>query len=96
MRGVEFRGGIKPITRMGNLPQICDEGKLKNGSPQTESPEPQAATGGGGDNRASLAKQSVLKGGFGVGWDEKIGSVLRLWSTVIELDEERRRVGGIC
>ena len=46
---------------MGNLPQICDEGKLKNESPQTKSPEPQAATGGGGDNRASLAKRSVLR-----------------------------------
>ena len=33
----------------------------KKGSPQTKSPEPQAATGGGGDNRASLAKRSVLR-----------------------------------
>ena len=51
----------KPIIRVGNLPQICDEGKLRGASPQTQSPEPPAATGGGGDTGASLAKRSVLR-----------------------------------
>ena len=80
---------------MGNLPQICDEGKLKNESPQTKSPEPQAATGGGGDNRASLAKRSVLrwvccrvgpKKNFLVGSVRECG--VRV-STVVSFDEEK-------
>ena len=87
-------GGIKPIIRMGNLPQICDEGKLKNESPQTESPEPQAATGGGGDNRASLAKRSVLRWVCCRVGPKRIfaGSVRECGvrvSTVVSFDEEK-------
>ena len=76
------------------MPQIYDEGKLKNESPQTKSPEPQAATGGGGDNRASLAKRSVLR------WvccrvgskEDFAGSVLECGvrvCTVVSFDEEK-------
>ena len=38
-------GGVKPIIRMGNLPQICDEGKLKTRArkPKVPSPKPPLA-----------------------------------------------------
>ena len=43
--GVEFRW-CKPIIRMGNLPQICDEGKLETRSRKPKDPSPKPPLAG--------------------------------------------------
>ena len=57
-------------------------------------PSPQAATGGGGDNRASLAKRSVLRWvccrvGPNEFWQARCLSAVCGLSTVVSFDEEK-------
>ena len=77
------------------MPQIYDEGKLKKArARKSKVPSPQAATGGGGDNRASLAKRSVLRWvccrvGPNEFWQARCLSAVCGLSTVVSFDEEK-------